>query len=188
MAGDVASLLHAEAAVPGDLHVLPTGTIHALGAGTLVGRGADAQRHDLPRLRLGEGAGPDRPPACTWTRAQRCILESPPPAARRIEPGQTAGRLCALEAFSIDQIQPQGADHVPLAFDGRCQVLMVLQGAGEVLVEGDDAARLPVHAGHTVVVPAAVADRCVFVCDPAVPPGGASLLRVGVGPADGARG
>lgn len=180
--GDVPSMLHSAAAQVGDLHVLPTGTIHALGAGVLV---AEVQTPSDTTYRVYD-----------WAReygrsgrelhldqAVECILQGPPPATRRLEPGMEAGRLCALDAFTIDASRPQGGDVLPLAFDGRCQVLMLVSGVGEVVLEGDEDATLPIHAGHTVVVPAACADDAAFVCDPGVPMGGTVLLRIGVGPA-----
>lgn len=180
--GDVPALLHSAPARVGDLHELPTGTIHALGAGTLV---AEVQTPSDTTFRVYD-----------WARelgrvgrelhldeAVRCILDGPPPATRRLGEGEQAGRLCTLDAFSIDEARPEGGDQIPLTFDGRCQVLMLVSGVGEVYVEGREDAALPVHAGHTVVVPAAAADRTVFACDPAAPVGHTVLLRVGVGPA-----
>jgi mannose-6-phosphate isomerase len=178
--GDVPNLLHSAPSSVGDLHTLPTGTIHALGAGTLV---AEVQTPSDTTFRVYDWA---REYGRTGRelhldQAVRCILEGPPPATSRLGHGEEAGRLCALDAFSIDEVRPHGGDEIPLSFDGRCQVLMLISGVGEVVVEGDDAASLPVHAGHTIVVPAACADRVSFVCDPAAPFGHTSLLRVGVG-------
>ncbi len=179
---DVSGMLHSAPSAVGDLHTLPTGTIHALGAGTLV---AEVQTPSDTTFRVYD-----------WAReygrsgrelhleqAVQCILEGPPPATSRLGRSDDAGRLCALDAFSIDEARPHGGDELPLSFDGRCQILMLVSGVGEVVVEGDDAASLPVHAGHTVVVPAACADRVTFVCDPAAPLGQTRLLRVGVGTA-----
>ena len=178
---DVPSLLHSAPAVVGDLHELPTGTIHALGAGTLV---AEVQTPSDTTFRVYDWAKElgRQGRELHVDQAARCILSGPPPATRRLGPGEEAARLCSLSAFTIDEARPLGGDEFPLSFDGRCQVLMVLSGVGEVVVEDDDEASLPVHAGHTVVVPAAAADRCTFVCDPAAPAGGTTLLRVGVGP------
>ncbi len=178
---DVPGLLHSAPSRVGDLHVLPTGTIHALGAGTLV---AEVQTPSDTTFRVYDWAkefgraGRE----LHLDQAVRCILEGPPPATRRLGPGEDAGRLCALDAFSIDEARPTAGDEIPLSFDGRCQVLMLVSGVGEVVVDGDDAASLPIHAGHTVVIPAACADRVSFVCDPAAPVGHTTLLRVGVGP------
>ncbi len=178
--GDVPAMLHSAPSLVGDLHTLPTGTIHALGAGTLV---AEVQTPSDTTFRVYD-----------WAReygrsgrqlhldqAAECILEGLPPATARLEAGDEAGRLCELDAFSIDEARPHGGDEIPLSFDGRCQVLMLVSGVGEVVVEGNDDASLPVHAGHTIVVPPACADRVSFVCDPAAPLGGTRLLRIGVG-------
>lgn len=180
--GDVPTMLHSAPSKVGDLHALPTGTIHALGAGTLV---AEVQTPSDTTFRVYDWAkeygrsGRE----LHLDEAVQCILEGPPPATTRLVPGDEAGRLCMLDAFSIDEARPHGGDEIPLVFDGRCQVLMLVSGVGEVVVEGDDAASLPIHAGHTVVVPAACADRVSFVCDPAAPMGHTTLLRVGVGAA-----
>ena len=178
--GDVPGLLHSAPAVAGDLHELPTGTIHALGAGTLV---AEVQTPSDTTFRVYDWAKEHgrTERELHLDEAVECILTGPPPATRRLAPGDDAGRLCSMPAFTIDEARPVGGDELPLSFDGRCQVLMVLGGVGEVVVEGNDDASLPVHAGHTVVVPAAAADRCSFVCDPAAPAGATVLLRIGVG-------
>lgn len=178
--GDVPGMLHSAPSRVGDLHTLPTGTIHALGAGTLV---AEVQTPSDTTFRVYDWASEHGRSGreLHLDQAVQCILEGPPPATARLEAGEDAGRLCELDAFSIDEVRPQGGDEIPLSFDGRCQVLMLLSGVGEVVVEGDDDASLPVHAGHTIVVPAACADRVSFVCDPAAPAGHTRLLRVGVG-------
>lgn len=177
----VPGLLHSAPAIVGDLHELPTGTIHALGAGTLV---AEVQTPSDTTFRVYDWAKElgRQGRELHLDEAVQCILPGPPPATRRLEPGEEAGRLCSLDAFTIDESRPFGGDEIPLSFDGRCQVLMLVRGVGEVVVEGDDDASLQVHAGHTIVVPAASADRSSFVCDPAAPAGGTVLLRVGVGP------
>ena len=182
-AGDgVPGLLHSAPAKIGDLHELPTGTIHALGGGTLV---AEVQTPSDTTFRVYDWAkelgrvGRE----LHLDQAVECILEGPPPATRRLEPNEDAGRLCTLDAFTIDEARPEGGDELPLSFDGRCQVLMLVSGVGEVYLEGEEDDALPVHAGHTIVVPAAAADRAVVACDPAAPVGGTVLLRVGVGAA-----
>jgi mannose-6-phosphate isomerase len=179
--GDVPSMLHSAPSRVGDLHVLPTGTIHALGAGTLV---AEVQTPSDTTFRVYDWVKEygRAPRELHIDQARRCILGGPPPATVRLADHEEAGRLCSLDAFTIDQARPHGGDEIPLSFDGRCQVLMLVSGVGEVVVEGDEAASLPVHAGHTIVVPAACADRVSFVCDPAAPMGHTTLLRVGVGP------
>lgn len=178
--GDVPALLHSAPSRVGDLHVLPTGTIHALGAGTLV---AEVQTPSDTTFRVYDWAREHGRAGreLHLDQAVECILGGPPPATRRLGPDEEAGRLCELDAFSIDEARPHGGDEIPLTFDGRCQVLMLISGVGEVVVEGDDDACLPVHAGHTIVVPAACADHVSFVCDPAAPMGHTRLLRVGVG-------
>jgi mannose-6-phosphate isomerase len=180
--GDVPAMLHSAPSRVGDLHTLPTGTIHALGAGTLV---AEVQTPSDTTFRVYDWAREygRQGRELHLEQAVECILGGPPPATRRLASGDDAGRLCALDAFSIDEARPHGGDEIPLSFDGRCQVLMLVSGVGEVVVEDDDDAALPVHAGHTIVVPAACADRVSFVCDPAAPLGGTRLLRIGVGKA-----
>jgi len=178
--GDVPNMLHDAPSRVGDLHTLPTGTVHALGAGTLV---AEVQTPSDTTFRVYDWAkeygrtGRE----LHLDQAVGCILEGPPPATSRLATDDEAGRLCALDAFTIDEVRPHGGDEIPLSFDGRCQVLMLVSGMGEIVVEGDDAASLPIHAGHTIVVPAACADRVSFVCDPTTPEGHTTLLRVGVG-------
>jgi len=178
--GNVPAMLHSAPAKVGDLHELPTGTIHALGAGTLV---AEVQTPSDTTFRVYDWAkelgrvGRE----LHLDEAVQCILEGPPPATRRLEAGEDAGRLCALDAFTIDEVRPEGGDVIPLSFDGRCQVLMLVQGMGEVYVEGQEDDALEIHAGHTVVVPASSADRAVFACDPGASLGHTTLLRVGVG-------
>ncbi|MEO1007016.1 MAG: type I phosphomannose isomerase catalytic subunit [Planctomycetota bacterium] len=179
--GDVPVLLHAAPSRVGDLHTLPTGTIHALGAGTLV---AEVQTPSDTTFRVYDWAREfgrtDR--ELHLDEAAECILEGPPPASTRLPRHDEAGRLCALDAFTIDEARPAPSDEIPLAFDGRCQVLMLVSGMGEVVF--GDGEPLVIHAGHTVVVPAVCADEASFANDAGTPPGRTRLLRVGVGAAD----
>jgi len=175
--GPVEHLLASEPARRGDLHVLPSGTVHALGGGVLV---AEVQTPSDTTFRVYDWqAELDRPPReLHHAQALACLADAPilPPTT----PASVGeGRLCALEAFTLDQAAPEPGDHVPLAFDGRCQVLMLLSGMGEV--HGPAGPPLAIHAGHTVLVPAACADGCSYVNSLDTPPGRSWLLRVGVG-------
>lgn len=140
--------LIAVAAVPGECHNLPSGTVHALGAGVLV---AEVQTPSDTTFRVFDWGRTGR--QLHIEQSLECIAWGPAPAAARLEPGQSHARLVTTEFFTLDEHRPRAGSAVPLPAD-RCTVLMAVAGHGAV---SHPAGRLDLSAGTTVLVPAGAA-------------------------------
>jgi len=164
-------------AIVGQMHDLPSGTIHALGAGVLV---AEVQTPSDTTFRLYDWAK-------EYGRAGRdlhieqsmaCIDFGPAPAASALPAGDTAATLVRNPHFTVDQVRLAAGRSLRLQHTG-CQVLMVVGGAGRAHAVATAAFEpLPIRPGDTVVIPAAIATSTAIVADQPL-----SLLRVGIGAA-----
>lgn len=146
----------------GDCHFLPSGTVHALGAGILA---AEVQTpsdttfrvYDFNRLENGQ------PRKLHITQALECIDFVPQSAA-----GQSAGheaqraachfangeRLVASPFFHITKVGMSQHQHQPITYE-RPVVWIMLEGAVEITVKGQTPATRIVR-GQTVLLPAAM--------------------------------
>jgi mannose-6-phosphate isomerase len=149
-------------AVVGECHNLPSGTVHALGAGVVV---AEVQTPSDTTFRVFD-----------WGRAGRelhveqalaCIdfPPAPPPHATRLPPGHARARLVTTSFFTLDELRvPAGVTaHLADAGGSVCYALIGLSGTG-VLSRATGAGTaafepVTIEAGLTTLVPAAVADR-----------------------------
>lgn len=152
--GGVADDLIEIAAIPGTCHVLPSGTVHALGAGVVV---AEVMTPSDTTFRVFD-----------WGRSGRqlhvkesleCIDFGPAPRGSRVTEGESVKRVCDTEFFTIDVHQPLPGQSVRAGGGSSCVVVMGLAGQGRMVVEGDAWAELDVSMGATILVPAAVAAR-----------------------------
>ncbi len=155
----VADDLIETAAVPGTCHTLPSGTVHALGAGVLV---AEVMTPSDTTFRVFD-----------WGRAGRqlhiaegmeCIDFGPASRGLRITDGESFKRVCETDFFNIDCHQPLAGQQIAVG-DGRaCVVLIGLAGQGRLGLElGSIAApfdAIDMQVGSTVLVPAAIAHDC----------------------------
>jgi len=139
-------LLEAVEVKTGELHDLPSGTIHALGAGVLV---AEVQTPSDTTFRVYDWAR-------EYGREGRelhieqslaCVDLGPAPAATRLPDQQQRGVLLANEFFKVEQIRLAPAEQI--AFDGldACMIVMTLDGVGSI-------AQQTVARGDTLVIPA----------------------------------
>ena len=135
-------------AAPGECHNLPSGTVHALGAGVLV---AEVQTPSDTTFRVFDWGRTGR--QLHIEQSLECIDWGPAPAAARLKPGQTAGRLVTTEFFTLDEHRPAPGAAVTLPAD-RCTVLMVVAGRAELQLP---TGMIPLTIGTTVLVPAAIA-------------------------------
>jgi mannose-6-phosphate isomerase len=147
--------LRALPAVPGTMFNLPSGTVHALGAGVLV---AEVQTPSDTTFRLFD-----------WGRAGRemhthqalaCILDAPPPPPTRLAPGAASGELVRTPYFVVTELRAPGTTPV----DGPC---LLIGAAGAGSAGGQSVAR-----GRCLVIPAA-ARSCTLNLNP-----GDAVLRV----------
>lgn len=155
--GSVAGDLVAVPAVPGECHVLPSGTVHALGAGVVV---AEVQTPSDTTFRVFDWGRTGR--ALHVREALECIGFGPAPPATRMDdaaasrPWPPVTRLAANEFFVIEGIaQPA----VRVAESPACVVLIVVRGGITLRPRAERTPSYPVVAsiGSTVAVPASVA-------------------------------
>lgn len=127
-------------AEPGTMFNLPSGTVHALGAGVLV---AEVQTPSDTTYRLHD-----------WGRAGRemhidqglaCIVDVPPPEPRRLGSGETSAELVRTEYFAISEHRLEPGRET--AVNGPC-VLIGVDGTARV---GPDT---PLRPGRTLLIPA----------------------------------
>lgn len=155
--GGVVELIEAVPAVVGECHNLPSGTVHALGAGVLV---AEVQTPSDTTFRVYDWAA-------EYGRAGRelhveqalsCIDFGQAPPATRLDKNTTHGRLVETAFFTIDEMRLRGDTKTRIGRGGEGGVVMVLDGEG-ALSWGSD--QLHVTCGTSVLVPASVAGETV---------------------------
>ena len=159
-------------AIPGEVHHLPSGTIHALGAGVLV---AEVQTPSDTTFRLYDWAveyGRDGR-ELHLEPALECLDFGDPPAPVKAPADAADFPLVSTEHYWIRQLRPGLA-----AFRGSdsetWQVVMVTSGPVRLSASDGSFATLELAKGDTVVVPAACA--AVLVIDGAE---GSEALLVG---------
>lgn len=186
--GRVPEAMLAVPAIVGQMHDLPSGTCHALGAGVLV---AEVQTPSDTTFRVYDWAKEygRQGRALHIEESLACIDFGPAPAATALaaaDPGDiAAGPLLRNQFFTIDQLRIPTTKQIVLT-DPGCQVLMVVGGTGVLRVTPTSPAPFPVVSvklGDTVILPAALAGTvCVAASNDL------SLLRVGLAPPTPAHG
>ncbi len=176
----VVQLMESVPAVVGECHNLPSGTVHALGAGVLV---AEVQTPSDTTFRVYDWAKeygragrelhvPQSLACISWERARdatrfgKGIGETGDPRVTR---------LVSTGYFEVDEIRLGAGEKLGLAQEGtaaRPQVVMVL--AGGASVESDDAgfASAGLKLGETALIPAGITGRARVVAGSAT-----TLLR-----------
>ena len=158
-AGTVAEVMIAHRAVAGECHNLPSGTVHALGAGVLV---AEVQTPSDTTYRLYDWGRTGREmhfeqglasARANWEEPAGGLIRAASTVRRRGE-GEARARLVTTEFFIVDELAltPGGSETV--RGDGRCVVLTVLEGSAVLAVAGGPETALAL--GTTVVIPAAI--------------------------------
>jgi mannose-6-phosphate isomerase len=158
-AGTVESLINAVAAKDGQCHFLPSGTVHALGAGSLV---AEVQTpsdttfriHDFGRVDERTG----KPRTLHLAEALDCVDfggELVPEQPRSHVGGifTTVSRLVTCPYFNVEKVRFAEGVEEPVPYD-QPVVWMMLEGQAEVRVNGG--LTTPVGRGDTVLLPAAM--------------------------------
>lgn len=139
-------------AIAGECHNLPSGTVHALGAGVLV---AEVQTPSDTTFRLYD-----------WGRAGRemhieqglaCADFGPAPAATRLPEGKDQARLVRTEFFNIEEVRPNFGKVLGIGDGTSCVVIMALQGAATIRAAANTFEPVEVSKGQTILVPAAIA-------------------------------
>ncbi|MGH7133191.1 MAG: type I phosphomannose isomerase catalytic subunit [Phycisphaerales bacterium] len=135
-------------AVPGECHNLPSGTVHALGAGVLV---AEVQTPSDTTFRVFDWGRTGR--QLHIEQSLECIDWNEAPIATRLSPEKTSMRHVDSEYFTLDELRPKLGQVAHLDND-RCVALMVVAGHADLQ---SPAGALPLAVGTTVLVPAAIA-------------------------------
>jgi len=180
--GTVPEIMRTEHAVPGCCHTLPSGTVHALGAGVLV---AEIQTPSDTTFRVYdwakeynragrelhidqavECASLDHPPVAEHAEAfladDMANLSTMPPKI-----GSTRHNVAKTDFYTID-IVSASCESVPLAAkdDDRNTpiVVMLIKTMGASVATKD--AEHQLEPGQTVLIPASIADECSLRAGP----------------------
>ena len=152
--GDCESLINAVKVNDGDTYYLPSGTVHALGAGIVV---AEVQTpsdttyrvFDFNRVEPATG----KPRALHVEHALDCIDFESDATKNFVPAGLNDAIVTGAPQFTLRR-QSLAAGHRLKVDAGTLRVVIVIEGGGRI-GEGDD--RIAVRKGETILVPASVA-------------------------------
>jgi mannose-6-phosphate isomerase len=170
--GRCADLLNSIPVRPGQCHYLPSGTVHALGAGVLV---AEIQTPSDVTYRLFDWGRTDphtgRPRELHIEQALQCMHFGPPEesAQKRSHigsPWTTVTRLVSCPSFVIEKVRMVAGVEQRMAY-GEPVVWIILTGRGRIAYGARDQ-ELSFAPGDTVLLPAALADGRVRLDEDAV--------------------
>ncbi|GJQ29424.1 MAG: mannose-6-phosphate isomerase [Phycisphaerae bacterium] len=151
--GSVVNDLVAVPAVPGEVHALPSGTCHALGAGVLV---AEVQTPSDTTFRVFDWGRTGR--ALHVEESLACIEFGPAPEAVKLRSGGAGfGSALTTDYFTLRHLSLGNDDERPISPGGAMAVVLVLGGAGSLYSDAGAFAPVDLRVGMTVLVPAGVA-------------------------------
>lgn len=141
----------------GDMHNLPSGTVHALGAGVLV---AEVQTPSDTTFRVYDWGRVGR--ELHIEQALECIHFGPARDATRLAPGETSGQLVSTGFFTVDELNVRGSRKLLDDGDtgGRPIVMMVIKGECVIDSPSGGFGVMLLPLGSTVLVPASIAATC----------------------------
>jgi mannose-6-phosphate isomerase len=145
----VVAMLEAVPAVVGECHNLPSGTVHALGAGVLV---AEVQTPSDTTYRVYDWGRKGR--ELHIGQAMECIEFGPAPRPVNLAAGETL----STEFFVVSQKRLKAGEIVDAP---KGAVLMVLEGSGAMMKIAEEA--VPMALGATAFVPTGVAKGWTLV-------------------------
>jgi mannose-6-phosphate isomerase len=148
----------------GDCHYLPSGTCHALGAGSVV---AEVQTPSDTTFRVFDWGRTDR--ALHLDQAMQCIEFGPPDVRKHEKRSHIAGmfttitRLIDCEHFRIEKVRMAESFEQEIPYD-QPAVWMVLEGKGRITpAAGSAAPVVPFARGDTLLIPANMDDAKVVL-------------------------
>ncbi|GJM19055.1 MAG: hypothetical protein DHS20C14_12680 [Phycisphaeraceae bacterium] len=160
--GTVASVLVEVPAVVGECHTLPSGTVHALGAGVLV---AEVQTPSDTTYRVydwvAEYGRPERELHVEQAMASS-LFEDPPAAVA----GEGARTIVSETEFYRIELVRANCEAVALGSDGSGPVVVMAARTMGCGIVGEGFEEVPLMAGQTAVVPAACAHRTTLRAGP----------------------
>ncbi len=158
--GRVPEVLDSVLAVVGEMHEVPSGTLHAIGEGVMV---AEIQTPSDTTYRVYDWAE-------EYGRADRemhveqalaCVDLTPPPAIRT---GRSGGVLCENAYFRVSELRGH-CEEKPLG--AGCQAVMVVGGMGASVASASGAfEEIPGRPGTTMLIPAANGPDAVLRAGP----------------------
>jgi len=134
----------------GDMHLLPSGTVHALGAGVLV---AEVQTPSDTTFRVYDWGRTDREMHVAQALAAMTLDAAPEPTS--IPSNVQCAELVGTDHFCVDEIRVID-DAYPLDVT-CCTVLMAVDGDAILEAADDSFEPVPLRIGTTVVIPRACA-------------------------------
>ncbi|MEZ6317338.1 MAG: type I phosphomannose isomerase catalytic subunit [Phycisphaerales bacterium] len=150
--GRVPEVLGSVAAVVGECHTVPSGTVHALGAGVLV---AEVQTPSDTTFRVydwvREYGRPER--ALHVEEALACALFEEPAAA--VAPTGARSVVAETAFYRIEVVR--GGDAVNLGADGSGPMVVMVVGGDGATIAGEGFGEVGASLGRTVLIPAACA-------------------------------
>jgi mannose-6-phosphate isomerase len=155
--GDGSAVLDDMEALParvGDMHNLPSGTVHALGSGVVV---AEVQTPSDTTFRVYDWGRVGR--ELHVDQALECITFAPARDATRRAPDADQARLVTTGYFFVDEVRlrPRGVETLAPSQPARPVVVLMLQGEGVLEAPGGEFEPVALRAGATVLVPASQA-------------------------------
>ncbi len=165
--GTVADTLERIPVRAGDCYYLPSGTVHALGAGVVVAEiqtPSDTTYRVFDWNRLGDDG---KPRALHIEQAMMCIhFGEPPPSQQPLRHESdlwtTTTRLVTCRRFVIDKVRVTEGFERRLDVD-QMAVWVVLGGRGQLKTTGLDDP-IDIQAGRSLIIPAGV-DETVFAAE-----------------------
>jgi mannose-6-phosphate isomerase len=145
---DVVDDLVVREARRGQMHLLPSGTVHALGAGVLV---AEVQTPSDTTFRVYDWGRTER--EIHVDQALEAMTLAPAPEPTSLPPNVQCAELVGTEHFCVDEIRVIGDSH-PLDVT-CCTVLMVVDGDCVLEAADDSFEPTALRTGTTVLVPRA---------------------------------
>jgi mannose-6-phosphate isomerase len=156
--GSIVDLLDRKPAVPGDLHHVAAGTVHALGAGVMV---AEIQTPSDTTYRLYDwGAEHGRPRReLHITDGLASVHLDPPPPPVEGRSGPSGSRLLIdTDFYRITEHRPSGS---PISFGAErpvCRIVLVASGSVTIRSTVGEFDELTVSRGGTAILPAGILD------------------------------
>jgi len=151
-------MLDAVPAVVGECHNLPSGTLHALGAGVLI---AEVQTPSDTTFRTFDWGRTGR--ELHIEEALECISVGPTPKAVDMRRNPPDGGVLRTEFFSVWRASASDENDLPVGHGAGCFALTVLGGQGSLFSDDGDFAPVDLVKGRTVLVPGLIAGGASIV-------------------------
>jgi mannose-6-phosphate isomerase len=161
-AGTVPSLMRSRPAVPGDCHTLPSGTVHALGAGVLV---AEVQTPSDTTFRVYDWTREyDRPEReLHIDQALACADFGEPPSP--VTPDADRSVVARTEYYAMESVRAS-CKAVDIGGDGPAVVMLPRTMGAAVASRSGRFDEVTLDRGRTCLIPACLAGDAMLRCGP----------------------